>query len=318
MLKKLVKLAILLVVIVLIGAVVAFVYVDSIAKAAIEKGGTYALGVNTTLGSADIGVFSGDFAMNSLKVANPEGFKSDSFLSLGDGSVKVSLGSLREEVIELPRLSLDALTVNLEKKDGQANYDVILANLKRFESADDGGAPTEEAGGKKFVIREVVISNVVINAEVLPLGGELSTVKVPIDEITMKNVGESGVKGSGLTLGELTALIVKTVFAAAIENGAGILPADLMNGLTDQLKNLDGLGNVAVSIGGEALQNVGSMFGNVGGALEDVGGEVGETINEGLKGVGEGLGNLLGGGENEGTTEEGDGERRRRRRDGGE
>jgi len=317
MLRKLVKLAIVLVVIVLIGAVAAFVYVDSIAKAAIEKGGTYALGVNTTLGSADIGVLSGDFAMNSLNVANPEGFRSDSFLSLGDGSVKVSLGSLREEVIELPRLALDALTVNLEKKDGQANYDVILANLKRFESADDGGKPTEEAGGKKFVIREVVISNVVINAEVLPLGGELSTVKVPIDEITMKNVGESGVKGSGLTLGELTALIVKTVFAAAIENGAGLLPADLMNGLTSQLKNLDGLGNVAVSIGGETLQNVGSMFGNVGGALEDLGGGVGETINEGLKGVGEGLGNLLGG-DDEGTAEEGDGERRRRRRDGGE
>ncbi|MCL4210423.1 MAG: hypothetical protein HRU76_02235 [Phycisphaeraceae bacterium] len=290
--KKILRLVLVLVILLIAAVGVGFLYIDSIAKHGIEKGGTYALGVQTTLDSADVGVFDGTFAMSGLKVANPAGFKSDAFMSLGEGGVSVSFGSLRQEVVELPTLTLSTLTVNLENKDGKANYQTIMDNLKRFESTE----PAEE--GKRFVIREVLIRDVAINVEVLPLGGALSTVTVPIKEISMKNVGESGVGKSGLTLGELAGLIVKTVFAAAIQNGRNLIPGDVLNGLGEGLKGLEGLGNVAVSVGGEAMKQVDSLFKGAAGELNKVGEGlkgVGEGLGEGLKGVGDGLGGLLGG-----------------------
>lgn len=290
--KKILRLVLVLVILLIAAVGVGFLYIDSIAKHGIEKGGTYALGVQTTLDSADVGVFDGTFAMSGLKVANPAGFKSDAFMSLGEGGVSVSFGSLRQEVVELPTLTLSTLAVNLENKDGKANYQTIMDNLKRFESTE----PAEE--GKRFVIREVLIRDVTINVEVLPLGGALSTVTVPIKEISMKNVGESGVGKSGLTLGELAGLIVKTVFAAAIQNGKNLIPGDVLNGLGEGLKGLEGLGGVAVSIGGEAMKQVDSLFKGAAGELNKVGEGlkgVGEGLGEGLKGVGDGLGGLLGG-----------------------
>lgn len=290
--KKILRLVLVLVVLFIAAIGAGFLYVDSIARHGIEKAGTYALGVETTLDSADVGIFDGTFALSGLKVANPAGFRSESFMSLGEGGVSVSFGSLRQDVVELPTLTLTELTVNLENKDGKANYQTILDNLKRFESTE----PAAE-DGKRFVIREVLIRDVTINVEVLPLGGALSSVKVPIKEISMKNVGESGVAKSGLTLEQLAGLIVKTVFAAAIQNGGGLIPGDVLNGLGEGLKGLEGLGNVAVSIGGEAMKQVDSLFKGAAGELNKIGEGlkgVGEGLGEGLKGVGDGLGGLLG------------------------
>lgn len=58
-------------VLLLLGAVIAFLFIDSIAKQAIERGGFYALGVETELDSTDIGLFSGQFRLDVLHVANP-------------------------------------------------------------------------------------------------------------------------------------------------------------------------------------------------------------------------------------------------------
>ena len=91
--KWLLKIAVILIVLVVIVVGAAFFYVDSIAKGAIERGATYALGVNTTLGSADVGLLSGEFSMSGLDVDNPEGFVEAHFLRLGTGYVSVSLGA---------------------------------------------------------------------------------------------------------------------------------------------------------------------------------------------------------------------------------
>ena len=83
--RKLIWLVIILVVLLAAGLIAAFFYIDSIAKQAVERGGTYALGVNTTLRKADVEVFSGAVTLNGLRVANPEGFAADHFLRLGEG-----------------------------------------------------------------------------------------------------------------------------------------------------------------------------------------------------------------------------------------
>ena len=230
-----------LLVLLAVAGVVVFVSIDAIAKAAIERGSTYALGVQTTLGSADIGIFSGEFRMKDLDVANPEGFTSDSFFTLGEGFVAVSLGSLRQDTVELPTLALDGVQMNLEKKGSSSNFGVITDNLKRFESGDTGqpGDPAEP--GKNFVIREIVITDINVTVDLLPIGGTLKRIEVPIEEVRLTDVGNDG-----LTTAEMTALVIKAIMAAVVAN-AGDLPADLVNDLGGALGNLVSLKDLGIT-----------------------------------------------------------------------
>ncbi len=264
-----------LVILLVVAVVVVFVSIDAIAKAAIERGATYALGVQTTLDSADIGVLSGEFRMKGLDVANPEGFTSDSFFRLGEGFVAVSLGSLRQDTVELPTLALSGVQMNLEKKAGSSNFGVITDNLKRFESPETGPPGDSAKPGKSFIIREIVITDINVTVDLLPIGGTLNRIEVPIEQVRLTDVGNDG-----FTTAEMTALVIKAIMAAVVENAAN-LPADLVNDLGGALGNLASLRELGIT------QSVDINKINEIKELKDAGKSVSDAI--------EGFGGLLGG-----------------------
>ena len=59
-----------------------YIYFDSIAGAAIEKGCTQALGVETSVGWVRIGLLSGVFRLDGLNIANPAGRRFRRFRAL--------------------------------------------------------------------------------------------------------------------------------------------------------------------------------------------------------------------------------------------
>ena len=128
--KIILRIAVVLLVLIITAVAAVGFYLDAIAKGAIERGATYALGVRTTLDDADLRPLSGRLSIGGLKVDNPEGFKGDYFMRLDQGGVAVRLGSLRQEVVDLPHLRLSGLDLNLERVKKEANYNVILENLK--------------------------------------------------------------------------------------------------------------------------------------------------------------------------------------------
>lgn len=277
MIKKLMMVVFALVLL-LIGVVVfAFYSIDSIAKRAIESGGTYALGVPTTLNSASVGILGGTFSMSGLNVANPPGYGTAPFLSLGDGSVAVSLSSLREPTVRLPHLSLDNLSVSLEKKGGKANYAVILDNLSKLSSGSS--APKSGGDEKKFVINELSLKNIKVGVDLVGgpgAIGNLTKVTIPIQEVKLENVGQtgSGVGGSGVTLSQLSSIIVQAVLAAAAEKGNGILPTEILGELQGGLANLGQLDKLGMKVLADpkALEQLG-------------GGKLTESVEQGKKAV---------------------------------
>ena len=297
--KILVILVVIVVLLVVVGGAVALSMVDSIARRAIETGSTYALGVDTTLDKADVGVFSGEFTMSGLNVSNPEGFDEPHFLNLGTGEVSVSYGSLREEVVELPKLVISNVDVQLLKKGGQSNYKVILDNLKRFESDDTTPADQpEETSSKKFVIRTIEIRNVNVHAELLPVGGSLTKSDVNLDLIELKDVGSGG---EPIKMSKIMNLIVKSVLSASI-NKLGDIP-DIAGELGNGLQSLSAIGEdgvkVLMDVGGELTDVTGDLAKNLddiayeaGKVVEDVGRtaeEAAKEIGKGLEDVGEGI-----------------------------
>ena len=268
------KLIAAVIVIAVLAVIGVFVYIDSIAKAGVEAGGTYALGVETTLDGMDVGVLSGSVEMDELKVANPSGFDTPHFLRLGNGRIDVSLGSLMEDKVVVPELVLSGISMNLENKGGTANYKAILDGMKKAESKDKA-APADSKEGKKFVVQHVLINDVKVQADLLPIGGKLTRVPLTIERIELKDVGTDS--DEGVLLAELTNILMKAILTSVAEKGGGLIPADITNGLTAGLKGLEGLGGVSVKV-------VGDVTAVVDGQVKKVG-EIGAGI---MKGVGDG------------------------------
>lgn len=289
--KLLLGAVIALVVLVVVGVAVLIWRVDAVAKRAIEEGGTYATGVDTSLQSASVSLMGGTFKMEGLEIDNPPGYKSPHFLTLQRGGVSVALPTLMEETVELPELTLSGIDVQLEKADSGANYDVILQNLKRFESKDP--APTTDKGsGKKIALDRLVIEDISVGVTgFTPLDAAMGTTTVKVPRIELTGLGSKG----GLTTGQLMNVIVKTVLSATIEAGAGQLPQALIGEISGQLAQLAKLEELGISsvgdigaIGGRIGEAVQSGIEEATGKLKEQAGDIGGQIQKGI-------GDLLGG-----------------------
>ncbi len=290
-------------------------YLDTAAKKAVEKGGTYALGVPTTLDVAALDLRAGNFALNGLHVANPEGFEGERFLGLEGITLEVPLTALLADPIEVKRLVIDGLQLDLEQRSSESNAKAILANLERLGGSGDeaGDAESGEAGsgGKRLTIAEVVIKNVGVSAKVEALGKQLAEVELTLPEFTLSNVGT---ENGGETVAQLTRTLLQAVLARVAKEGGGVLPADLLQGMNQGLADLKASAAGAVDGAREVLDQEldaakDKVEGELDAAKDEVEGEVDaakDKLKKGLEGLGkdadkalneaaEGLGGLLGG-----------------------
>ena len=112
-----------------------------------------------------------------LELENRQDFRDLSWLRarfevLVDG-VPVQRGKLRlpriapgeKQTVELPLLGLSDLNVVLERREGKANYKVILENLKRLESGEKKTEDPAADSGKRFVVRKVDIRDVAVTVD---------------------------------------------------------------------------------------------------------------------------------------------------------
>ncbi|MHC4930589.1 MAG: hypothetical protein ACYTGV_00140 [Planctomycetota bacterium] len=264
------KKVLLIVALVIVLALISIpLWIDSAAKSAVEAGGTQAMGVPTKLDGLSLKIFGGACSLEGLHVANPEGFESPHFLELGSGSVAVNLGSVMEDKIVIPTLTLDGIDIHLEQTLKGSNYGTILDNLKKEEQKE----VEEEAPGKKFVIEELVIRNVKATAH-LSLGVVKPGVPLEIEEIRMQNVGSGG---EGVSMSQVFGYVLTGLLNSVAKLGKGIFPEDITKGLSSGISDLGGFSLDGVKVMGKGGEE----------AIAEVG--------KGAKEITEGLGGLLGG-----------------------
>lgn len=282
--KLLFKLFIALLVIVVIVVAGAFFYVDSIAKKSIEQGGEMALGVPTSLDKVHISLLGGEASLNGLRVANPSGFKAETFMQLGQGGVAVSLGSLMADTIKIPQVKLTNIRINLEQVGKKNNIDPILARAKSLSGkSGKSAAPPADKAGKKFVVEYFLLDDVQINAS-LDLLGQATAVNLVLPKIELRNLGA---KEQGLPMSELIQKVVQAVLSAAQKSSGQLSPA-LAKLLAGELGGLD---SIKTEVIGQAKAQVEKK-------VEDLQKKIKEQVPVGLspeidKAVDEKAGNLL-------------------------
>lgn len=286
--KLVIKIGVVVALLLILGVIGLFVFIDSAARAAVERGATTTLGVATTLDSVDVGVFKGEVAIHGLVVENPPGFTGNPFLTLNDGGVAVSLGTLRNDTIELPDLTLNGLNIQIDRRKGDSNYGVILSNIQGDRESSANPNNPKSGQGANFIIRKIVISDVVVNASFAPIGGEGASVTIPIDKIELHDVGSD----NPMPLGQVAGVIIQAVMATVVEKGGSLLPGDMLGDLTGSLDKLGDLKNLGVSVTselGEQAQQLLKGVGDVGDKAQEKADEAVKDVKKKLKGIGKKL-----------------------------
>jgi hypothetical protein len=247
-------------------------FADSAVKMAIESAGTKALQVGVAVDSVNLSLLGGKIGFQNLVIDNPEGYKHERLLELGQAKISVQTGSLLTDIVNIKDIRLDGVNVVLEQKGVTSNnLQDIMKSLPAKEEE------TAEPGGKKLHIDNLEITNAQVKVKLLPIPGKADTLTLKLAPIKMTDLGGENDIDTG-------ALIRKVLLALAggiAEQGAGILPEDMLGSLASQLDKLGALPTAFLDKGGKLL-DAGK---DAGGSIIKGGREAGKGITDGIKGL---------------------------------
>ena len=281
------------VVLIVLAAVAGWIFADQLAASTIRKSSAYATGVETKLQSADLQLTSGKLRFADLVIGNPEGYESTHFLTLGTGDINVKLGTITSETIEVPRVVLSNLDVILEKREGEANYEVILENLEKLGGTEEPDQQPDDAGAG-VAIEELHIEQISVTIKGYPFPSEPVVIDKPI---VLKNVPQNQ---SAATVAEVVGLVITATLQTVVGSVAD-LPGELAGGITEGLGKLGDLGAEALgnlsATAGEVMEGAGEAAKQAGDKAKETVGGAAEKAKEGVDKATGKIGDLLGGGD---------------------
>jgi hypothetical protein len=202
---------------------------DRLVASAIRSFGPEITGVSIDLDRVKIHALDGRAELHGLVVGNPQGFKSDHALSLGEISMTLDLNSLTKDVIVIEQISIVKPDVSYELGPEGSNLNVIQRNVDRYvgqhRTADAPHGEREQ--GKKLLIETLTIKNA--TATVSAAAVKSRPVSVPIPDLHLRDIGK---RSGGATAGEA----VKQVLAALTQSVTRTIASRNLGGLIDSLK----------------------------------------------------------------------------------
>ena len=290
-LKRILKWICVLLLIVLIIAVAALLFIDHVAKIAVENAGPLVAKVPFHVERLWIQPLGGSAEITNLQMGIPDGYKSKYSILLGDVRAKINLKSLTTDKIVIHKVVLKDITINYETpitftssniQDIVNNVNEMLGAVKEAEEqaeeqAKEQGA--EEPEELKLQLDRLVIKNVRLNVVSKETG-----VSVPLI-ITLPELGPFGEGEEGITPADLTMTISNSLFSAllsCIDESKNML-----------IKSLTDLGSKTLDAAGEAVGAAANVTGAVVNATGSTLKGVGSSATDATKKVVDSVGNLL-------------------------
>lgn len=282
--KAITKVILTFAIIVVLALVGLYVGRNIIVKTAIERGGTHAFGVPTTVGSLRLDILGTSFSMQRLKIDNPEGFGQESFFALSDAHLAVDKGSLFGQTISVPTMTFEGLSLSLELLGSNGNYDVILGNLQRLQRTGSERPAQKSSGSKaRLVIGELLLRDITVNARFAPVEGVDASSTLTIEGIQLAKVGGTG---DGATIEEVLGAAIQAILSTTVRMGGTVLPSELLLNLGTSLRSLEDLSargiDLAMTAGEQVRQGIEET-------VEELKEELPEEAIEGVEVLGEDL-----------------------------
>lgn len=262
-------------VVVLIGVVVLLMNLNSIVRAGVEKASTASLGLETTVGSAQVSLLGGAVGLNSMQVASPKGFTAPNFLDVGRIGLEVGYSELRKDPIRLGNLTVEKPKLVIEQAGGKFNLKAVMDTIP---PSDPNSTPPN------LIIGTIAVkgAQVVIRPGIPGLSQEVT---VPLPDITVREVGTGPGAQNGVAIRE--ALLVVAAEMARSAANSDKLPPEVRALLQADLGNLrEQIGKILQQVTDQARQQVDQAAGEVRDAA-------GKAAEDAQKAVQQGLGGLL-------------------------
>ena len=280
-----VKILVSLVLLLVIGVVVLYVYRNALVRSAVESQANSSLGVKTTVKSADLGLFGGTLELGDLRIGSPKGYKADQMFTLNELDLGVNYGDLRKEPVRVKRIVIDKPKAVLEYEGGKFNFQAMMDQMA-------GQNPKTEKGKEpvKLIVEELTVKDaaVVVRAPMLP-----NEITINIPTVTLNNVGTGDGHQNGAAIRDVIGATLSALAAKAAES--------------PQLLNFDQLRGQLESQARQVASQVSKQLENqVNAITKDLGKEInkvapGVNVDKALKDVTgdkdpvKAVGNLIGG-----------------------
>ncbi len=234
---KILKLVVLIVVIVLVIAVVAFhLFSGQIIKSGVKTAASNALKVGVDINDISLSILQGAVAIDGLIINNPPGYTYKNLLDLNKANIAVNIRSLLKDTVHIKEVKLDGIDLVIEQKGFSNNLQEILKGLP--SAKDQQGQP---AAGKKLVIDDLEITNIRVKVKLLPMPGKADTIPLNLAPIKMTNLGGD----NKLDTAKLSAKIMVAITEGITQQGAGLLPGDMLKTMNASLSQLTDISKVA-------------------------------------------------------------------------
>ena len=225
----------------MIAALVVIWQFDRVVAASIRTVGSQITGTQVDVSSVSIKPFAGAVKVEGFKVGNPEGFQNPHAIAVGKFHVKLNIGSVFTDKIEIEHLELSGVAIDFEYNFSKgSNLDVILKNVEKFAGTDnrkseddskkDPADDAEEKTQKKVVIRKLIFndSKVTVSSKLFR-----SSLPLPLAPIEMENVGDG--KSLGETISDILKRIVTEIGKVVDFNKIGSSISDTTKELWNKL-----------------------------------------------------------------------------------
>jgi len=237
----------------------------TVIRLGVERAGPMLLGVETRLDDADASLFGGTLDLSGLHVANPEGFKSDTFLKADEIRVGANIRALFQNEIHIREIILEGPEFTYELVGKKSNIGTLLERLDRGEEDDEDEAE-KEGEPPKLKVDLIRITDATVRAVLL---GE--TVSIKLGSLELRNLASAD--GNGIPARQ----VVREV---------------LLNVLTD-IKNVAELSDELKNIGDDLKDTLGESL-EGGGDIGDELKKAGENLQDAGEGLRDQMKNILG------------------------
>ena len=225
------------------GAWLAFNYLDVLVKWTLEHYGPDVTGAPVQVSSVHISPRDGRGVVRGLEIGNPPGFSSGRAVRVGEVRIVLDPTTLMKDVVLIHELVLEAPQVVYERGAKATNLDVIQdhieAYVKKLDAEESAAAKTGDkprAGKRRFIVERLVIRGVHVTMTNTSLRGQGLGFDLPAVELA-----DVGRKRGGLTASEVAQVVASTLqqkIAQKLLTNLDLLRRGGVEGAIDALKGL--------------------------------------------------------------------------------
>lgn len=224
--------AIALAVLLIVGVVAALYFLGAIVKRGVESTGPKITKTTVKLDSATLSIFSGQGELKGFLVGNPEGFNSPSAVRAGSVAVGIQPGSVFSDKVLVRSVKVVGPEITFEGTLAGNNLSTILANIRGTEEKDKQATKKEQSSSKKLQVDDFLVTGGKIHLTTSLLGGQSATLTLP--EIHLTNLGQGS---DGITAAELSERVFRVIVEETVKQ---VAESSIGKSISDVTKKIPG------------------------------------------------------------------------------